>query len=470
MTFKTDIVIGLECHVELKTKTKLFCGCARTGSEEPNSRTCPICLGHPGSKPILNRKAVEFALKLALALDCNISPELIFSRKSYFYPDMAKNFQISQYEIPLATGGQVQLADKDIGLTRIHMEEDPAALLHPSGMEKSSFVLVDYNRSGNPLAEIVTEPDMASPGEAREFMKQLISVLKYLKIYDIDTCVIKADANVSIKESGYTRVEIKNVTGFKEIERALRYEIERQKKAVAEKRKLIQETRAWDADVGITRSMRTKETEEDYGYIIEPDLVVTEITKDWIDKVTDSLPELAHEKTKRLIKQYKIDGADAAILSAQIELGELYEKIAVKVDPILAARWLRRELLRVMNYNEIDFADLLIEETHLIDLLKLVESKKITDNVAKKILEKLMEKEFNVKAYVKEKGLLAVTDSGALQKICDEVIKKHPSVVEDYKGGQVKSLNFLMGQVMRLSKGAASPNEVRELLIKTLGK
>jgi len=460
MTFTTDIVIGLEVHAELKTKTKLFCSCPRTGSDEPNTRTCPVCLGHPGSKPVLNTKAVEYALRLALAVGSDVDHSLIFSRKSYFYPDMSKNFQISQYEQPLANKGKIRLSSgKEVELVRIHMEEDPASLIHPEGMEKSSYVLVDYNRSGNPLVEIVTEPQMTSPGEARDFMKQLISILKYINIYNVDECVIKADANVSIKETGYIRTEIKNITGFKEIERALIYEVARQKKHGA-----VLETRAWDSDVGVTRAMRSKETEEDYGYIIEPDLVETEITDEWIEHVRSGLPELAHEKTQRYIAEYGIDETNAAILSAQIELAEIYEKVAAKINPALAAKWLRRELARVMNYNELDFADLQIDETHLIDLLDLVDKKEITENVAKKILESLMKEPFNVRDYVEKKGLKTVADSGALEKVAREAIAENPKAVEEFKSGQGKALNFLMGQVMKKTNGTAAPQEVRKIL------
>ena len=259
MNFTSDIVIGLEIHVQLNTKTKLFCSCPTQGSEEPNTRTCEVCLGMPGSKPVLNKAALEYALKLALALEWEISSNLTFSREAYFYPDLAKNYQISQYEIPLGIKGKLHLkSGKTIGITRVHMEEDPAALVHPNGMVDSKFVLIDYNRSGNPLCEVVTEPELTSPDEARDFMKQLIAVLNYLKIFDQDNCIIKADANISIKEKDYTRVEIKNITGFKEIERALNYELERQKRE-----DVVQETRAWDAETGVTRSLRKKETEEE---------------------------------------------------------------------------------------------------------------------------------------------------------------------------------------------------------------
>ncbi len=467
MKFNTDIVIGLEVHCELKTKSKLFCGCARTGDDRPNSRTCPVCLGHPGSKPVLNRKAVDYAIKLVLAVGSKISPELIFSRKSYFYPDMSKNYQISQYEIPLATGGSVRLSSgNEIGLVRIHIEEDPASLVHPAGMHKSSHVLVDYNRSGNPLVEVVTEPQLTSPGEARDFMKQLISILKYLGIYDQDDSIIKADANVSIKESGYVRAEIKNITGFKEIERALSYEVSRQKKEVREGKKMVQETRAWDSNIGITRTLRTKETEEDYGYIFDPDLVITKITEDMIEEARQSLPELAHQKTARFIKDYGLPKDDAAIISAQLEAAELFEKVAEKVDPLLAAKWLRRELARVMNYSSLEFSELKIDESHLIDLLGLVEKGEITENVAQKILEKLMEKPFNVRDYVEKEGLRTVSDAGELEKFCKKVVDGNKKAVDEFKSGNVKSLNFLIGQVMRDTKGTANPAEVRNLLIK----
>jgi aspartyl-tRNA(Asn)/glutamyl-tRNA(Gln) amidotransferase subunit B len=460
--FTSDVVIGLEVHAELKTLSKLFCGCGRTGNQEPNTRTCPVCLGHPGSKPVVNRRAIEYATKLGLALGSGISRQVIFSRKSYFYPDMSKNFQISQYETPLATGGSVKLSSgKEVRLVRIHLEEDPAALIHPAGMERSSFVLVDYNRSGNPLCEVVTMPDLESPGEARDFMRQLISVLQYLGIYD-DTCILKADANVSIRESGYVRVEIKNISGFKEIERALRYEVERQKKEY--KDGIVQETRAWDAEAGITRSMRKKETEEDYGYIVEPDLVSTALDESWIEAVKSGLPELAREKALRLVREHGLKLDDAAIISAQMELASLYEKVSQKVDKVLAAKWLRRELVRVMNYNSIDFADLKIDESHLIDLLKLIESGQITDAVGQKLLELLVIEPFDVKAYVKKEGLGRVTDEASLQALAGKVVLENSKVVEDYKTGNEKSLNFLIGHVMRLSKGTAAPQKVREIL------
>ena len=466
--FTSDVIIGIECHVELNTKTKLFCSCPTHGSEEPNTRTCVTCLGMPGSKPVLNKKAVEFALKLCLALDCEISPELIFSRKSYFYPDMSKNYQISQYEIPLGSNGKLNLRNgKEIGIIRVHMEEDPASLIHPAGLKESQYVLIDYNRSGNPLVEIVTDPDLTSPEEARDFMKQLITVLDYLEIFDINRGIIKADANISIKESDYTRVEIKNITGFKEIERALLYEVNRQKNETKNK-KIEQETRAWDSEKGVTFSLRKKETEEDYGYIIDTDLTIVEIADKWVKEIKKEMPELAQDKVKKFIENHKIKKEDAEILAAEKELAEMFEKVAEEINPILAAKWLRRELVRVLNYNKKELHEVEIDEKHMIDLLKLVENKKITESVASKLLEKLVEKPFDVKEYVKKEKLEAVSDIEELEKYCKEAIEENPQAIEDYKKGEKKALNHIVGKVMQKTRGKATPKEVNEIILKLI--
>jgi aspartyl-tRNA(Asn)/glutamyl-tRNA(Gln) amidotransferase subunit B len=473
MQFTTDIVIGLEIHVELNTNTKLFCGCSRIPieNEAPNTRVCEICLGHPGSKPKLNKVALEYALKLALALNCKITEKLIFSRKSYFYPDMAKNYQISQFEEPLGINGFIELSnDKKINLTRIHIEEDPASLVHPNGMHSSSYVLIDYNRSGNCLCEIVTCPEIENANQAREFMKNLISILKYLKIFNTNTCIIKADANISIKESGYVRAEVKNITGFKDIERAIEYEIKRQKQDVADGKKLFQETRSWDSKLGITKSIRKKETEDDYGYIIDPDLVAINITEEMIKKTKENLPELATAKAKRFAKEFKIDEKDAFVITQNYELSELFEKIITKVNPILTAKWLRRELTRVMNYNKIEFEDLIINEKHLIDLFLLIENKKITENVAQKILEKLIVEEFDVNEYVKNNNLEVINDNSLIEKYCSEAILESKDAVNDYLTGNEKSLNFIVGIVMKKSRGKASPKEVKDIIIELINK
>lgn len=465
--FTSEIVIGIEVHVELKTDSKLFCGCKRAGeeNEEPNTRTCPVCLGHPGSKPVLNKKAVEYAIKLALATNSKIAPELVFSRKSYFYPDMAKNYQISQYELPLATEGKLKLEKgKEVGLVRIHMEEDPAALVHPAGMQDSKLVLVDYNRSGDPLVEVVTKPELTSPKEARDFMKQLITILEYLEIFDVNNCIIKADANVSIKESDYTRAEIKNITGFKDIERALKYEVARQKKEVSEGKKLKQETRSWDSEKGITFSLREKETEADYGYIVDPDLVKINLTKELINKIKKEMPELAHEKLAKFTQKHGIKEEMAKIISKDKALAEMFEAVSTAVNPELAAKWIRRELPRVLNYNKKKLHDTGIKDIHMIDLLTLIDENKITETTAQRIIEKLIEKPFDVKEYVKKESLEIVSDSTELEKLCKDAIKTAPNAVEEYKAGKEKALNFIIGIVMKQTKGKASPAEVNKIL------
>jgi len=457
--FNSDIVIGLEIHVQLDTETKLFCGCSTKGNDSPNSRTCEVCLGMPGSKPKLNRKALEYALRLCLATECDIASELIFSRKSYFYPDMAKNYQITQYELPLGSKGIIELSNnKKIRINRIHIEEDPASLVHPAGMYNSSSVLIDYNRSGNPLCELVTEPDLTSPEDAREFMKNLISILKYLKIYDINKGIIKADVNVSVKETNYTRVEIKNVTGFKEIEKAIIYEVNRQKKDPSG---VVLETRSWDSENQITISLRKKESEEEYGYIIDPDLSVCDVNKEMIDLVRCNLPELAHQKISRFVKDFGIKDEDARIICQSKELANLFEKaLQDGISSKTAVAWVRHELNRVLNYNKKTLEDLELDERQMLVLLNLIEDKTITENVAQKILEKLMESTFDVKKYVESEGLKSVSDDGELEVYCKEAIEEGKKAIDDYKSGNEKAINSVVGLVMRKTRGAANPGLV----------
>jgi aspartyl-tRNA(Asn)/glutamyl-tRNA(Gln) amidotransferase subunit B len=451
---ETDTIIGLEIHVQLKTATKLFCSCP-TESVEPNTSICPTCLGHPGSKPVLNAKALEFGTKLALSLGCTIAPTVVFSRKTYFYPDLVKNFQITQYEVPLGSNGQIVLENKKlITIQRVHIEEDPGALIHEAGSS-----LIDYNRSGIPLCEIVTAPDMSSPAEAREFMKKLLNVLGYLGIFDQNTCVIKADANVSIKEKGYTRVEIKNITGFKEIERALNYEVQRQKQQDVKR-----ETRGWDADKGTTYHLRSKELEEDYGYIVEPDLPLFEISQDWIRKIQTTIPELAEQRALRWIKDWKIDQDDARIIASDLDVAVLFEKIAKKIDPVLASRWVRREVLRLLNDKKKELTETAFDVEGLTELLQLFADKKINNRVAQRLIEQLAEKKFSPAAYVKEQNLTMVADEGALEAASKDAIAKNPKAAEDYKKGEQKSLMFLVGQVMKATKGTASAQVIQELL------
>jgi len=335
-------------------------------------------------------------------------------------------------------------------------------------MMESAYVLVDYNRSGDPLVETVTEPDLTSPEEARDFMKQLISILNYLGIFDVNRCIIKADANISIRESNYTRVEIKNITGFKEIERALKYEVTRQKSVIKDNKKIIQETRAWDSNKGITFALRKKEAEEEYGYIIDPDLTITEITDDWLKEIEEQMPELAKEKIKRFIEKYKIDKIDAQVLASDKLLAELFEKVIEKVNPLLAARWLRRELMRVLNYNKKELKDIEINEDYLIELLQMVEKKEITERVGQKIIEKFVEKPFSPKEYIKKQDIKVIGGESEIEKICKEVIKENSKAVDDYKAGEAKAIQFLIGQVMRKTKGQAAPDVVNKIMKKLI--
>lgn len=458
------IKIGLEIHVQLNTVTKLFCGCPTQGEDTPNTRTCPICLGHPGSRPVLNKAAVDFALKMCLATDCKISKELIFSRKSYFYPDMSKNYQITQYEIPLGEKGKITLNNKTINLTRIHMEEDPAALVHQGDMATSPFVLVDYNRSGNPLIEIVTEPDMNSAKEARAFMNKLITILEYLEIFDINTCIIKADVNVSIQP--HKRVEIKNVTGFKEIQKAIEYELKRQEDPATHEENI--HTRNWDSDQAISSKLREKESEEEYGYIIDPDLTITDITADMIKKTKEHMPELAESKIAKFQEKLNIAEDDAKIIATDKSMAELLERVAKVIDPVLAGKWIRRELNRVLNYNKKSLKEISLDEPNFIKLLKLIEKKTITDSTAQKLLEIFITKPFDPEVYVKEQGLEAVSDSSQIEEFAEEAVKENPEAVQDYKSGNEKALHFIVGQVMRKSKGQATPAEVNDILKKLL--
>ncbi len=461
------VKVGLECHLYLnKVNTKLFCSCRLPNDNDlPNSVTCVTCLGHPGSKPVLNKSALFHAVKLALATNCTINKEIIFSRKTYFYPDMSKNYQITQYEVPLGFDGYVIVGDKKIEIKRVHLEEDPAALVHPNGLGKSSYVLVDYNRAGMPLCEIVTEPVIESPEESREFLKKLIGVVNYLGIYDPDISTVKVDANISISETDYTRVEVKNISGFKEVERALNYEIQRQKI----EKKVIPETRAWDTEKGITLALRSKESEEDYGYIADTDLVRIELDADLINSIRKEIPELAHERVKRYITEFKLDKKDAEVIASEHLLAVLFEKVAREVDPLLAARWLRRELLRVLNYNNKELKDLEIDEKHLIELLTLVETKKVTEDNAKRILEKLIEKPFNVKEYIEKEGIKVLSNESELREICQNAIKENQKAVEDYKKGEEKALNYIIGQVMAKTKGAADNKIIRKIITNLIG-
>jgi len=440
--------IGLEIHTQLSTKSKVFCSCPTAVSEEPNTNVCETCLGLPGSKPVLNKEALNQSIKVALALNCSIAKETFFSRKNYFYPDLSKNFQITQYEIPIGQRGEFER----IKIKRIHLEEDPGALIH-----KGSTCLIDYNRSGIPLIEIVTEPDFKSPNEVRLFLRKLITMLGYLNVYSRkNEATMKADANISTTGA---KVEIKNITGLREIERALEYEAGIQEKEPSKK----QETKRWDSESQKTTIMRTKETEDDYGYIMDSDLPKFEISKELISQLKSEIPELGLEKTSRFQKQYKLKKEDSEILASEKKLAELFEEVAKKINPELAAKWLIRDLQKIIHYNKTTINEVNLDARYVIELLDLFEKNKITDKTVKDLLIELIKKPFSPKEYVKKHNL-EIVSGNLIDNMCKEVVKENLNAVEDYKKGNEKSIHFLTGQVMRKSKGTANPKEVEKIL------
>jgi len=453
--------IGLEIHgylSMLETNQKLFCMDKIDSNAQPNTNTCPICTCQPGCKPTLpNKEAVDKIITIASMLGCRINKRLLFQRKHYDYPDLPAGYQRTisgAYSTPVGEAGSFL----DIGIRECHLEEDPAKWDPAAGT-------IDYNRSGYPLAEIVTEPDFTSSDQVREWLKKLMTTLSYIQAIDKDAG-IKADVNVSIAPK-YQRVEIKNVNSFKSIVKAIEYEIQRQQTALKNREKIEHETRAWDDNKGITIKMRTKETQADYMFIPDPDLPSINLKEDYIKNISKLLPEKPAEKIKKFIKK-GIPKIDAEIMASEIILAELFEKVAKEIDPLLAAKWLRKELIRVVNYNKLELENIVINEKHIIQLLKLVESKKITDTTAQKILEKLIIKPFDVNEYVKKQGMLKLGKASDLEKFCKEAIKENSQAAADYKAGEEKALHFIVGYVMKLTKGTADPNIVKDILKKLI--
>ena len=458
--------IGIECHVQLLTSSKLFCSCPTRGNEGPNTRVCPTCLGHPGAKPVLNKKAVYDGIKIALALNCRLPKEFYFSRKGYFYPDLPSNYQRTQYEISLAGEGYMNIEARKIRVRRINLEEDPGRLVHPGkDISKASYVLIDYNRAGIPLCEIVTDPDFTTTREVRIFLQRMSIILEnYLKVFDSSLeGSLRVDANISTQGA---RVEIKNITSFKDVEDALNYEIKRQGSNLPE----IQETRGWDSVKKATYLLRTKETEEDYGYIFENDLVKTEITQDMINEIGKEIPELAFNKVNRYIEIYKIDKEDAEVIAHDPKFAELFEYCAEKVDPVLAARWLRRDLMRQLNLANKKIEEVNLNKWYVLELMLLLQERKITDNTAKEILIKLMEKPFSPKEYIEKSKLVMESDVDKIEEICLKVIKENKNAVDDYRKGEEKAFNFLVGKVMSLTRKTANPDLVKRILEKLIKK
>ena len=469
MEFDQDVIIGLETHIEVNTLSKLFCSCQRTGVDTPNSRVCPICLGHPGTRPFLNEKVLAAAIKLALAIGGEIAEKVVFSRKNYFYPDMAKNFQITQFESPLSRKGYVKLnSGKLVEIRRLHIEEDPASLVYPKTMMDSQYVLIDYNRSGIPLIELVTEPNINSPKEAREYMNKLMSILNYLRIFDVNSCVIKSDANISVRDSNYTRVEIKNISGIKEIEKALSYELMRQRSLIRRGNKIVKETRGWNKIGKTTFSQRTKESEEDYGYISEPDLPEIVITTEDIRKNKSEIPELPAQKQVRFVKEFKLNDDDAFVLTQEIEVADLFEKVAEVIDPITAANWIRGEVLRVLNYNKKRLNDSFLSADRIIDLLQLLCENKISKNMAQNFLERMITERFSLRDYISDNNISQISDDKTLTDIARKVLDEERVALGDFLSGKEKALDYIIGKCMAISKGKADPIKVKEILLSLL--
>jgi len=474
MEFET--VIGLEVHAQLLTDTKIFCGCSTKFGGAPNSHTCPVCLGMPGVLPVLNKKVVEFAMKMSLATNCEINKSCSFARKNYFYPDLPKGYQISQFAYPLSEHGYVFLdvdgAQKKIGLTRIHMEEDAGKLMHD---EHNPVSYVDLNRAGVPLIEIVSEPDMRSPAEAADYLKRLHEILVYLEICDgnMEEGSFRCDANVSIRPMGQkefgTRAELKNMNSFRNVQRALEYEIKRQQYLIESGGKVVQETRLWDDAQGASISMRSKEEAHDYRYFPDPDLVPILVDDAWVEKIRKELPELPLAKRERFLKDYHIPEYDAGVLTADKALAQYYEDVVKLCDkPKQASNWVMGDVLRFLNEDKLDIRQCPITAKDLADMIKLIEAGTISGKMAKDIITDMYKTGKPPQKIIEEKGLVQITDEGELAKTITAIIEANPAQLADYRGGKGKLFGFFVGQVMKATQGKANPQLVNDMLKKML--
>ena len=473
---KYEAVIGLEVHAQMLTDTKIFCGCSAKFGAEPNTQTCPVCIGMPGVLPVLNKKALEFAIRTGLATNCTISPYSRFARKNYFYPDLPKGYQISQYEHPICEHGHIEVVVegnvKKIGITRIHMEEDAGKNIHEGG---GNYSFVDLNRTGVPLMEIVSEPDIRSPREAAEYMKKLRAILRYLGVCDgnMEQGSLRCDANVSVRPGGQkeygTRAEIKNINSFKFVEKAIEYEIKRQIKIMENSGKVIQETRLWDANRGLTESMRSKEEAHDYRYFPEPDLVPITVEQSGIDEIRASLPELPDARRKRFVSDFGLPEHDADLLTSEKTVAEWFEE-SVKAggQPKAVSNWIMGELMRMLNENNISIENCPLKPEQLAGMLLLIDKGTISSKMAKNVFSEMFSTGKTAEAIVSEKGLLQISDESAIEKAVDEIVAKHQNEAERFKAGEEKLLGFFVGQVMKATKGKANPQLLNDLLKKKL--
>jgi aspartyl-tRNA(Asn)/glutamyl-tRNA(Gln) amidotransferase subunit B len=476
---KYEPVIGLEVHVQLLTNSKIFCGCSTRFGDAPNSNVCPICLGLPGTLPVLNKRVVEMATLASLALNCTVHEHSRFARKNYFYPDLPKGYQISQYELPLATGGWIEVehdgAKKRIGITRLHLEEDAAKNLHEGFSESATKAYIDYNRCGTPLCEIVSEPDMRAPEEAYAYLTTLRQILLYTGVSDcnMEEGSLRCDANVSVRLRGSsefgTKVEVKNLNSFRFLQRALEYEIERHIGVIESGGRISQETRLWNQSANRTDSMRSKEKAHDYRYFPEPDLLPVHVSAAWREEIRRALPELPEAKRTRFVSAYGITPYDAEVLTGTQALGDYFEAVAkTGASPKTAANWMQTELLRRLNDSgkEIDASP--VSPAALAELLKLVEEGKITGAVGKKVFATMFETGRNATDIVAAEGLTQISDTFAIEQAAREVIAKNPDNVAKYKGGNEGVFKFFVGQVMKSMRGQANPQAVNDILRRLL--
>ncbi len=475
-----ETVIGLEVHVQLKTRTKIFCSCSTRFGRPPNENTCPICLGMPGVLPVLNRRAVEYAMAACLATHCTIQPVNRFDRKNYFYPDLPKGYQISQFELPIGTNGHIDIetaeGKKRIGLTRIHMEEDAGKLIHGENLGSPGKSYVDYNRTGVPLVEIVSEPDLRSPEEARAYLGELKAILDYTGVSDcnMEEGSLRCDANISLRPVGQstlgTRTELKNINSFRYVQRALEYEVNRQRQVLEQGDRVTQETRLYDADQGVTFTMRSKEEAHDYRYFPEPDLVRVVVDEAWMEEVRRTLPELPEQKRERFVRDFGIPAYDAGVLTASRALADYYEQcLALLMQPKLLSNWIMGELLRELKNDDREIDQCPLTPEALTGLLKLVEEGAISGKIAKTVFEEMYRTGKPAAEIVREKGLTQISDHSTLERLIDEVLEKNPAQVAEYRGGKEKVFGFLVGQAMKATRGQGNPALVNELLKKKLG-
>ena len=479
---KYEAVIGLEVHTELRTATKIFCSCKTSFGADPNTNVCPVCLGLPGVLPVLNRHVLEFAVRTGLALNCKIARYSKFDRKNYYYPDLPKNFQTSQYDLPICGPGyldvEVDGKQSRIRITRAHMEEDAGKLVHHgTSITDSDYSLVDYNRTGTPLLEIVSEPDMRTAKEAVAYMEKLRAILQYCEVSDckMEEGSLRCDANISVRPVGQkelgTKTEIKNINSFRGVERAIEYEARRQVEVLEEGGKVVQETRTWDEKEGVTKSMRKKEEANDYRYFPEPDLVPFTVSEEYIEEIRKSLPELPDARKARYMESYGLDAYNADYLTNDKDRADYFEAmVAAGADPKEAANWLMGDFAKMLAQSGKEMKETPVSAVSMAELLKLIAAGTISGKIAKQVFPEMWETGKEAEAIVKEKGLVQISDTGALEALADKIIAANPQSVADFKAGKKKAVGFLMGQVMKETKGQANPQVVNGILTKKLSE